>query len=1291
VTRRFGRALAPLLSGALLASGLFALGPLAAVEAAPGEPSTPTTNPDLEVACGIDILVILDESGSVQNYKRDVQDAFRAFTSALKNTGSRLAVAEFSTVARLPLTGAAQTGYTTVTDASIASTFEPYIATQYNPTGSTNWEDGFRMGRYFLPRPSTQPHLVVFITDGNPNKIIREDRVTQNQYENLVPLSSNQVTDASENAAADRAVSNSNAQKALGSHVLALAVGDGLTSASSLSRLVKVSGPNVFPDNQPAFDIATTDVYREPDFAQLQAALRDAAFQLCSPSITVEKLVDLTPDTDESDAIPGAGFEVTAEVAPVPDSWVLPSGATGSTVSEDTDGSGFVTFQWNTTDTSPPSATITEVDPASVIPDLVYDPDLTRCTYRTPDQPNDQPLTIDTSVPLGFEIPSIPTDSIVTCRIYNVLPPDAAITLEKATNGVDADVAPGPAIPVGDAVLWEFDVVNTGNVTLTGVTVVDDPADAGDPTPTVTCPTSTLAPGESMTCTATGTARSGQYANTATVTGTSVAGPVTATDPSHYTGVAPGLTLTKFVDDADGNPQDANTAPGPYLPSTATPTWTYVVENTGAADLTDVTVVDSPAQTLTCEQGGSPITLPVPLIVGESFTCTATGTWQAGQYENTATTTGLAGAVTVADSDVAHYFGEVPAIDIEKATNGVDADVPPGPAVPVGDGIKWLYFVTNTGNVALDGLVVTDDDPDVKIACPRPVLLPGTTITCFAKGTATAGQYANVGTATANPPSGPAVTDTDPSHYFGVESGLTVEKSTNGEDADLPPGPFVPVGDPVLWEYLVTNTGNGPLTDVRLLDAPEGLVSCPKDNLAAGESMTCSGSGTAQSGQYANVVLARGVDELDQVLFADDPSHYYGAEPGILVEKSTNGDDADLAPGPLVPVGGQVDWSYEVTNTGNLPLTGVTVTDDQGVAVTCPQTTLDPLESMICTGSGTAVLGQYENVATATGQNGTGTVTDTDPSHYFGYVSGVALTKLTEDQDADDPTGPYIKPGDPVRWNYVITNTGNINLVSWRLTDSDPAVSIACPAISAIPPGGSITCVAGGTAITGQYENTATVVALDAVEDELTATDPSHYFGAAPAISLEKATNGIDADRPTGPRVDIGSTVTWTYEVTNTGNVALEGLVVTDDQIGTIACPSTTLAVGEVVVCRATGVAEEGQYANLGTATARFVPPALPVDTVVPQRSGVERSTWLAPARDAFASAAISAPIEVSDTDPSHYLGVDLSPGGGEKPPGPGDPDETAGTGGTLAALWASILFLLCGAIALVASRTRST
>ena len=58
--------------------------------------------------------------------------------------------------------------------------------------------------------------------------------------------------------------------------------------------------------------------------------------------------------------------------------------------------------------------------------------------------------------------------------------------------------------------------------------------------------------------------------------------------------------------------------------------------------------------------------------------------------------------------------------------------------------------------------------------------------------------------------------------------------------------------------------------------------------------------------------------------------------PGIDVEKSTNGADADNAPGPLVAVGDPSSGRYVVTNTGNDPLTDVAVTDDQGVPVTCP-------------------------------------------------------------------------------------------------------------------------------------------------------------------------------------------------------------------------------------------------------------------------------------------------------------------------------------------------------------------
>ena len=146
---------------------------------------------------------------------------------------------------------------------------------------------------------------------------------------------------------------------------------------------------------------------------------------------------------------------------------------------------------------------------------------------------------------------------------------------------------------------------------------------------------------------------------------------------------------------------------------------------------------------------------------------------------------------------------------------------------------------------------------------------------------------------------------------------------------------------------------------------------------------------------------------------------YEEPAPAIDIEKATNGADADTAPGPTIMVGDPVAWTYLVTNTGNVALSAVSVTDDQGVVVTCPKTTLAVEESMTCTGSGTAVSGQYANVGAAVGTYNTQQVSDSDPSHYFGQdpvQPSVSVTKTA------DPTS-LPEPGGDVTFTISITNT----------------------------------------------------------------------------------------------------------------------------------------------------------------------------------------------------------------------------------------------------------------------------
>jgi predicted secreted protein len=444
-----------------------------------------------------------------------------------------------------------------------------------------------------------------------------------------------------------------------------------------------------------------------------------------------------------------------------------------------------------------------------------------------------------------------------------------------------------------------------------------------------------------------------------------------------------------------------------------------------------------------------------------------------------------------------------PAIRIRKLTNGADADLEPGPSIAVGAAVTWTYEVTNTGDVPLSDVRVTDDK-GVAVSCPKDALAVGESMDCTGHGVAEACQYANLGTATGTPPNAPDVSDFDMSHYFGaLNARIDLELLVEGQDADDTPGPTIAAGSPVHWTYQVRNTGDTELTGVAVKDGAGAAVACPKSTLKAGESMTCSVTGPAAAGAHSEVATASGQPSCGGAAADSDPAHYTvdgPKQPRIKIKKATNGEDADAAPGPEIPVGGAVTWTYVVTNNGDVALTGVQVTDNKGVAVSCPKTSLAVGESMTCTGHGTATAGQYENIGSVTGNPPSGSpVSSSDPSHYYGKTTPnprIKIKKATNGEDADAAPGPKIPVGGAVTWTYVVTNNGDVALTGVQVTDNK-GVAVSCPKTS-LAVGESMTCTGHGTATAGQYENIGSATGNPPSGPPVSASDPSHYYGEIP-------------------------------------------------------------------------------------------------------------------------------------------------------------------------------------------------
>ena len=202
------------------------------------------------------------------------------------------------------------------------------------------------------------------------------------------------------------------------------------------------------------------------------------------------------------------------------------------------------------------------------------------------------------------------------------------------------------------------------------------------------------------------------------------------------------------------------------------------------------------------------------------------------------------------------------------------------------------------------------------------------------------------------------------------------------------------------------------------------------------------------------------------------------------------------------------------------------------------------------------------------------------------------------DQNADGVNDPD-EPGVPGVTVNLLDAAGNI--VDTTTTDDDGNFLFTTPPgdfiVEFVPPAGfDITRAFQGqdpaldsnaTPLTGRSEP----VTLNPGDSDLTIDAGLVEFVPAPGIDIEKATNGVDADTAPGVELIVGEVATFTFVATNTGNVDLADVSITDDVLGPI-CGIENLAVGASETCETTATVAEGQQQNVATATGQPIDPA---------------------------------------------------------------------------------------------------
>lgn len=399
--------------------------------------------------------------------------------------------------------------------------------------------------------------------------------------------------------------------------------------------------------------------------------------------------------------------------------------------------------------------------------------------------------------------------------------------------------------------------------------------------------------------------------------------------------------------------------------------------------------------------------------------------------------------------------------------------------------------------------------------------------------------------------------------------------------------------EPITYTYTLSNTGSGNLSAPFTVNDNIAATNCPSPpaTLAPGASITCTGiyqvtQADLDAGSVTNTASASANGSPSN---SDTETVYAIQSPALALSKSASPASASVA-------GTNVTYTYTLTNTGNVSLTSpYNVADNKIASVNCSgaASPLAPGASTACTASysitnADITNGSVVNQAVASAAFNSTPVTSNS-------TNATVITASLSLMISPSPVTATL-PNQIITYTYSISNNSGSAVNSLNLTASKGTVT--CPGTT-VPAGGSINCSGSYTVTQADLNTGGAIVNSATASGNNGAAVSSNTATASVVISQMPAITATITGSPAQPvppatTISAGTVITYTYTLTNTGNVTLSSPFSVTDNKSAITCSNqTSINPGATKTCAGTYTVtaadvSAGSIVNTGTASAAF-------------------------------------------------------------------------------------------------------